>query len=100
MDSGGPRGIERHVNKNRKVLVRERLKMILDPGSAFIEIGKLAGFDMPYGDLPAAGVLAGGGGDVQCFFHELGHKLQKFLSRRHWKSSGHLLYDFWERRYC
>lgn len=56
---GGPRGIERHVTKNRKVLIRERIKNILDQDSPFLEIGKLAGFDMPYGDLPAAGVVAG-----------------------------------------
>ncbi|CAL8094231.1 unnamed protein product [Orchesella dallaii] len=56
---GGPRGIERHVQKNRKVLIRDRIQALLDPGSPFLEIGDLAGYDMAYGDVPAAGVVVG-----------------------------------------
>ncbi|ODN03630.1 putative methylcrotonoyl-CoA carboxylase beta chain, mitochondrial [Orchesella cincta] len=56
---GGPRGIERHVQKNRKVLIRDRIQSLLDPGSPFLEIGDLAGYDMMYGDVPAAGVVVG-----------------------------------------
>lgn len=56
---GGPKGIERHVKKNKKVLIRERINALLDPGSPFLEIGDLAGFEMDYGDVPMAGVVAG-----------------------------------------
>lgn len=45
--------------KNKKVLIRDRVKSILDPDAEFVEIGKLAGFDMIYGDLACAGVTAG-----------------------------------------
>lgn len=56
---GGPKGIERHVNKNKKVLVRERIKMLIDPGTNFLEIGHMAGFDMMYGDVPCGGTVGG-----------------------------------------
>ncbi|CAG7820527.1 unnamed protein product [Allacma fusca] len=58
-EGGGPRSIERHVKKNKKMLVRERIKRIIDPGTEFLEIGTLAGFDMMYGDIPAGGLVAG-----------------------------------------
>lgn len=51
--------MERHVKKNKKVLVRDRIKALLDPDSPFLELGDLAGFDMNYGDVPTGGVVAG-----------------------------------------
>jgi acetyl-CoA carboxylase carboxyltransferase component len=57
--SGGPKGLERHVNKNKKVLVRDRIKMLIDPGTSFLEIGHFAGFDMMYGDVPCGGTVGG-----------------------------------------
>ena len=32
---GGPKGIERHVKVNKKVLVRERIDKILDPDTGW-----------------------------------------------------------------
>uniref|UniRef100_A0A670IVN3 methylcrotonoyl-CoA carboxylase n=1 Tax=Podarcis muralis TaxID=64176 RepID=A0A670IVN3_PODMU len=55
---GGKDAILRHTQKNKKLLVRERLKMLLDDES-FLELSPFAGLDMPYGDVPAAGCLTG-----------------------------------------
>ncbi|XP_060087969.1 methylcrotonoyl-CoA carboxylase beta chain, mitochondrial-like isoform X2 [Heteronotia binoei] len=55
---GGENAIFRHTQKNKKLLVRERLRMLLDD-EFFLELSPLAGLDMPYGDVPAAGCLTG-----------------------------------------
>ena len=61
---GGPeRSRERHVARG-KLLARERIDHLLDPGSPFLEIAPLAAYDM-YGApddewaVPSAGVVAG-----------------------------------------
>ncbi|XP_077189494.1 methylcrotonoyl-CoA carboxylase beta chain, mitochondrial-like isoform X5 [Paroedura picta] len=56
--SGGENAIFRHTQRNKKLLVRERLRMLLDD-EFFLELSPLAGLDMPYGDVPAAGCLTG-----------------------------------------
>nr|XP_025954288.1 methylcrotonoyl-CoA carboxylase beta chain, mitochondrial-like isoform X2 [Dromaius novaehollandiae] len=55
---GGENSILRHTQRNKKLFVRERLKMLLDDES-FLELSPLAGLNMPYGDVPAAGCLTG-----------------------------------------
>lgn len=56
---GGSARQERHKSKG-KLLARERINQLLDPGSAFLEIGQLAAHDVyPGEDVPAAGVVAG-----------------------------------------
>lgn len=59
IELGGPEhSREKHIGRG-KLLPRERVKLLLDPGSPFLEIGMLAAHDM-YGDhIPAAGVIAG-----------------------------------------
>jgi 3-methylcrotonyl-CoA carboxylase beta subunit len=55
---GGERARDRHVSRG-KMLPRERVANLLDPGSPFLEVGATAAFGM-YGDVaPAAGVIAG-----------------------------------------
>ncbi len=57
---GGSEGSrERHVGRG-KLLPRERVERLLDPGSPFLEIGQLAANGM-YGkdDIPGAGMIAG-----------------------------------------
>ncbi|HEU0099103.1 MAG TPA: carboxyl transferase domain-containing protein [Allosphingosinicella sp.] len=56
---GGPeKHRERHVSRG-KLLPRERVTRLLDPGSPFLEIGQLAANGM-YGDeAPGAGMIAG-----------------------------------------
>ncbi len=59
---GGSEGSrQRHVDRG-KLLPRDRVERLLDPGSPFLEIGQLAANGM-YGkdDIPGAGVIAGVG---------------------------------------
>lgn len=55
---GGENAVLRHTQRNKKLFVRERLKLLLDDES-FLELSPLAGLSMPYGDVPAAGCLTG-----------------------------------------
>jgi 3-methylcrotonyl-CoA carboxylase beta subunit len=55
---GGARARERHVARG-KMLPRERLAGLLDPGSPFLEIGAFAAHDMYEGAAPCAGAIAG-----------------------------------------
>ncbi len=55
---GTERSRERHVSRG-KLLPRDRVQGLLDPGSPFLEVGLLAANGM-YGDeVPAAGAIAG-----------------------------------------
>lgn len=55
---GSERSRQRHLDRGR-LLPRERVRRLLDPGSPFFEIGSLAGFEMYEDDTPAAGLIAG-----------------------------------------
>ena len=56
---GGPApSRERHVARG-KLLPRERVERLLDPGTAFLEIGQFAAHDVYGEDVPAAGLIAG-----------------------------------------
>jgi 3-methylcrotonyl-CoA carboxylase beta subunit len=56
---GGPeKSRERHVSRG-KLLPRDRVEKLLDPGTPFLEIGALAAHGMYDGDAPAAGMIAG-----------------------------------------
>ncbi len=57
--SGGPeKARERHTSRG-KLLPRERVMTLLDPGSPFLEIGGLAAFDLYDGEIHGAGMIAG-----------------------------------------
>uniref|UniRef100_H3A0J0 methylcrotonoyl-CoA carboxylase n=1 Tax=Latimeria chalumnae TaxID=7897 RepID=H3A0J0_LATCH len=55
---GGKNAILRHTQRNKKLLVRERLRLLLDEED-FLELSPFAGLSLPYGDVPAAGCLTG-----------------------------------------
>src|SRR5579872_4378276 len=55
---GGPEAVARHHGRN-KLLARERIDVLLDRGSPFLELSPLAACDMYEGDAPAAGVVTG-----------------------------------------
>jgi acetyl-CoA carboxylase carboxyltransferase component len=57
---GGPDAIARHKARN-KMLARERVERLVDPGTAFMELSALAAWDMYGGEAPWAGMFAGGG---------------------------------------
>ncbi|WP_373486618.1 carboxyl transferase domain-containing protein, partial [Blastomonas sp.] len=55
---GNAKSRERHTSRG-KLLPRERVERLLDPGSPFLEIGQLAAHDLYDGDIPGAGMIAG-----------------------------------------
>ncbi len=55
---GGEKSRERHLSRG-KMLPRERVANLLDPGSAFLEIGATAAHDMYDGAAPGAGIITG-----------------------------------------
>jgi len=58
---GGPATArERHVERG-KLLARDRVKKLLDPGSPFLELSPLAAFNMYDGDSPCASIITGVG---------------------------------------
>ncbi|HEX2027835.1 MAG TPA: carboxyl transferase domain-containing protein [Nitriliruptorales bacterium] len=58
---GGPeRARRRHVERG-KLLPRERVETLLDPGAPFLELSPLAARGMYDGDAPAAGIITGVG---------------------------------------
>ncbi len=57
---GDEKSRDRHVSRG-KLLPRDRVERLLDPGSPFLEVGQLAANGM-YGDeVPGAGIIAGVG---------------------------------------
>ncbi|MZR14005.1 methylcrotonoyl-CoA carboxylase [Maritimibacter sp. DP07] len=57
---GGEKARERHLSRG-KMLPRDRVAGLLDPGSPFLEIGATAAHGLYDGAAPAAGVIAGVG---------------------------------------
>lgn len=57
---GSERSRERHLSRG-KLLPRDRVQGLLDPGSPFLEIGMTAAHDMYNGVAPSAGIIAGVG---------------------------------------
>jgi 3-methylcrotonyl-CoA carboxylase beta subunit len=55
---GTEKSRERHTSRG-KLLPRDRVERLLDPGSPFLEIGQLAACDMYEGEVPGAGMIAG-----------------------------------------
>lgn len=55
---GGDNARARHL-AHGKLLPRERLQRLLDPGSAFLELSQLAGYGVYEDDVPAAGLITG-----------------------------------------
>jgi len=55
---GGDRAREKHLSRG-KLLPRERVRKLLDPGSPFLELSQLAAYDMYGGDINSAGIVTG-----------------------------------------
>jgi len=55
---GGDEAVRRHREQG-KLLARERVERLLDPGSPFLEIGALAAHGLYEGAAPAAGLVTG-----------------------------------------
>src|SRR3569623_2738477 len=57
-DGGGAKAREKHVARG-KLLPRERIRALLDPGSPFLELSPLAAHGMYDDAAPAAGIITG-----------------------------------------
>src|SRR5689334_24469224 len=57
-EGGGEAARRRHLARG-KLLPRERVRALLDPGSPFLEFSQLAAFGMYDGEVPAAGIVTG-----------------------------------------
>ncbi len=55
---GDERARQRHLQRG-KLLPRERIERLLDPGAPFLELSPLAAFEVYEEEVPAAGVLTG-----------------------------------------
>ncbi len=55
---GRPDMVERHRSRG-KLLVRERIDLLVDPGTAFMELSSLAAYGQYGGDVPGAGIVTG-----------------------------------------
>jgi acetyl-CoA carboxylase carboxyltransferase component len=55
---GGRKAIERHRQRG-KLLPRERIALLCDPGTPFLEFSTLAAWDMYHNEAPSAGIVTG-----------------------------------------
>lgn len=55
---GGTRMIERHKKRGKK-LVRDRIDLLVDDGTAFLELSPLAAIGLYGNEVPAAGIVTG-----------------------------------------
>jgi 3-methylcrotonyl-CoA carboxylase beta subunit len=56
---GGSEAARRKHTDRGKLLVRDRVDRLLDPGSPFLELSPLAAYDMYGGQVPSAGIVTG-----------------------------------------
>jgi len=59
-EGGGAARQARHVERG-KLLARDRIRALIDPGSAFLELSQLAALDVYETEVPAAGIITGVG---------------------------------------
>src|SRR3954462_4610388 len=57
---GGEKAVERHRSRG-KLRARERIDLLVDPGSVFLELSALAAWDIYEGQAPSAGIVTGMG---------------------------------------
>jgi 3-methylcrotonyl-CoA carboxylase beta subunit len=57
-EGGGAAARERHLSRG-KLLPRERIRQLVDPGAPFLELSPLAGFGMYGEEVPAGGLITG-----------------------------------------
>ena len=55
---GGEKALERH-REHGKLLPRDRIELLLDPGSDFLELSALAGYELYEDNIPAGGIITG-----------------------------------------
>ncbi len=58
MSGGGEKALARHIGRG-KMVPRDRVTHLLDPGSPFLEVGIFAAHGLYGGDCPSAGLITG-----------------------------------------
>jgi 3-methylcrotonyl-CoA carboxylase beta subunit len=56
---GGPKSARDRHESRGKLLPRQRVERLLDPGAPFLELGALAAYDLYEGEAPGAGIITG-----------------------------------------
>ncbi len=56
---GGSEQSRQRQLEHGKILVRDRIAQLLDPGSAFLELSQLAGYQLYKDEVPAGGIITG-----------------------------------------
>ena len=59
VEAGGGEAARAKHTARGKLLPRDRVQMLLDPGTPFLELSPLAAYGMYKGDAPGAGLIAG-----------------------------------------
>ena len=68
-EGGDSKARERHV-QHGKLLPRDRIQHLIDPGSPFLELSQFAAFEMYGGHIPAAGIITGIGRVAESGMHD------------------------------
>src|SRR5579864_1751533 len=55
---GGEAARKRHLSRG-KLLPRDRVRTLIDPGAPFLELSQLAGYRMYPDEVPAGGIITG-----------------------------------------
>ncbi len=58
MQGGGASAIEKHEKRN-KLLARERIDLLIDKNTPFLELSPMAAYDTYNNDFPSAGIITG-----------------------------------------
>ncbi len=58
LQGGGEDARKKHTSRG-KLLPRDRVQMLLDPGTPFLEFSQLAAYDMYHNAAPSAGIITG-----------------------------------------
>ncbi|XP_071490313.1 biotin-dependent 3-methylcrotonyl-coenzyme A carboxylase beta1 subunit-like [Diadema antillarum] len=57
---GGERAMKKHTERNKKLFIRDRLRLLLDDyDNEFLELSPLCGWEMEYGTIPAGSNVCG-----------------------------------------
>src|SRR5512140_2411317 len=57
-EGGGPDAVKKHHDRG-KLLARERIDLLIDPGAPFLEYSPLAAHGLYGGEAPGAGIVTG-----------------------------------------
>ncbi len=58
MQGGGEAAVAKHKKRN-KLLARERIDLLIDPNTPFLELSPMAAYDTYNNDFPSAGIITG-----------------------------------------